>query len=354
VAVLAAGDRTAFSAPSSPASLPGTASAAVVSWQPVPGADRYRIYRGTSPNGQSSFLETPSAITTFTYTGSGERAGSPPAAGTLWMVKNLVELKSAERVRIEGNVIENIWTAGQSGYAFVLTPRNQDGGAPWSRVRDVVIANNVVRHAAAGLHVTGYDSRYDFDPRYATQQTLRITVRNNLFDDIGPSWGPGGRVFLVGDGVAGVTIDHNTIMHATAAVVHAYGKPMLTFAYTNNISVHGDYGIMGDNASPGQATIDWYFPGSTIRGNVLAGGAASRYPAGNAFPTAAQWAASFASLSAGDYRLLPSSVFFTAGVDGTLPGTDFPALTAAMGSSAGGFIAVRAPFPPTAVRVLRR
>ena len=54
-----------------------------------------------------------------------------------WTVKNLVELKNARSVTVEGNTIENNWAAGQTGYAVVLTPRNQDGGAPWSVVRDV-------------------------------------------------------------------------------------------------------------------------------------------------------------------------------------------------------------------------
>src|SRR4029434_11015360 len=48
--------------------------------------------------------------------------------GSSWTVKNLIELKNAQRVVIDGNVVEYCWEAAQSGYAIVFTPRNQDGG----------------------------------------------------------------------------------------------------------------------------------------------------------------------------------------------------------------------------------
>ena len=57
-----------------------------------------------------------------------------------WTVKNLIELKNAANVTIEGNTIENNWAAGQQGYSVVLTPRNQYGTAPWSVVKNVTIA----------------------------------------------------------------------------------------------------------------------------------------------------------------------------------------------------------------------
>ena len=44
------------------------------------------------------------------------------------MVKNLLELKNARRVTIDGNLFEYSWSSGQAGYAIVFTPRNQEGG----------------------------------------------------------------------------------------------------------------------------------------------------------------------------------------------------------------------------------
>lgn len=300
-----------------------------VSWSAVAGADRYRIYHGRAAGGETLYTETTSAVTSFTYTGASEKSGTPAASGTKWTVKNLLELKNAQQVTIDGNIIENVWAAGQYGYALVLTPRNQSGGASWVRVRDVTISNNIVRHASGVLQLSGTDATH------TSQQTQRIALRNNLLYDIDPKvWGGLAKVFLMGEGPAGVVLDHNTIVHTNSSVVYAYGTEDVTgFVYTNNISLHNTYGIMGENGRPGQYSIDLFFPGSTITNNVLAGGAASAYPAPNAFPTVAQWNASFVNAAAADYRLLATSVFYAAGAGGTIPGANFATLDAALGGT---------------------
>ena len=335
----------AVSAPSAEvsASQGSSSKSIVVSWSGIAGADRYRIYRGTSAGGESHYLETSGAVTSFTYTGASEKSGTPPTSGTKWTIKNLIELKNAQRVTIDGNVIENIWAAGQYGYAILVTPRNQSGGASWVRVRDVTISNNVVRHAAGVLQLSGTDATH------VSQQTQRIALRNNLCYDIDPKdWGGSAKVFLMGEGPAGVVIDHNTVIGTNSSVVYAYGLQDVTgFVYTNNISLHASYGIMGDGGRPGQYTIDLFFPGSTITNNVLAGGVASSYPKPNSFPTVAQWNASFVNASADNYQLLSSSVFYAAGAGGSVPGVNFTTLNAALaGTLASAPPPVVEPPPP--------
>ena len=327
VALMDTDTRTAISLPSNETSaVSGAGKAVSVVWLPVPGAERYRIYRGTSSGAQVKYLETTSAVTSFTYTGVSEKAGTPAAAGTKWTVKNIFELKNAEHVIVDGNIMENVWQAGQYGYAIVLTPRNQNGTAPWVRLRDITITNNVVRHASGVLQLAGYDVNSP------TQQTRGVTVRNNLFYDINPgTWGGSAKAFLIGDGPADVVIDHNTIIHTNTSVVYAYGSQTINgFVYTNNISKHGTYGIMGEGGRSGQYSIDKYFPGSTITYNVLAGGPAASYPKPNAFPTLAQWNASFANAAADDYRLITASVFYASGGAGSIPGADIGAVSAAV------------------------
>src|SRR5262245_42485213 len=80
------------------------------------------------------------------------REGDAAFAGTAWTVKNLFELKNARRVLVDGNLMEYNWPHGQNGFAILFTPRNQDGGAPWSVVEDVTFVNNVVRHVAGGIN----------------------------------------------------------------------------------------------------------------------------------------------------------------------------------------------------------
>jgi PKD repeat protein len=330
VALMQTGARTAVSLASAEISVSVSSGRGVpLTWSGVSGADRYRIYRGTSAGGQSRYRETSSSSTSFTYTGASELSGSPASSGTRWTVKNLLELKNAERVKVEGNILENVWKAGQAGYAIVLTPRNE-GSAEWMRVRDVSIVGNIIRGASGVLNVIGFD---DSGP---SMRTERVTVRNNLLYDIDPDkYGGLAKVFLIGDGPSGIVIDRNTIVHTNSSVLYVYGSRTVPgLVYTNNISRHNTYGILGEGHRTGLPTLTTYFPDGIVTCNVLAGGAASLYPATNAFPTVTEFNASFEDYAGEDYRLKSGSPVAQAGCGSTIPGVDFAALNAALGGSA--------------------
>src|SRR5438552_1078616 len=76
-------------------------------------------------------------------------------AGQHWTVKNLLELKNAQRVTIDGNRFENNWIDGQVGFAILLTPRGAQSGGSWAVVRDVPFTNNVVAHTSQGINILG-------------------------------------------------------------------------------------------------------------------------------------------------------------------------------------------------------
>ncbi|MGH8638037.1 MAG: hypothetical protein ACREUZ_12960, partial [Burkholderiales bacterium] len=340
VAVMSTGTRVVVSAPSAQvSSTVGSSGAVALSWGRVAGADGYRVYRGTSSGNQSVYLTTTG--TSLVYTGSGEAGGSPAASGTKWVVKNTFEVKNGARMTIEGNIFENSWSAGQYGYAIVLTPRNS-GSAPWTRVQDLTFTNNIVRHVAGVVNIAGFDS----DP---TLRTERITFRNNLFEDVNHKvYGTSAKALLVGGGAAELTFDKNTILHTNSSVLYAYGDPMPDLVYTNNISQHHTYGIMGQGSSIGIPTITAFFPDAVVRCNVLAGGKASLYPTPNGFPTVTEWNASFVDPSAGNYALIAGSPVALAGCGGVPPGADMTALNAALNNGATN--APGAPGAPSNVR----
>jgi hypothetical protein len=344
VALTASGTGTVLSAPSAQVSATVGASGAVtVSWSHVAGADRYRVYRGTTAGSQTAYLET--TATSFLYTGAGETSGVPRTTGTKWVVKNTFELKNAARVTVEGNLLENCWSAGQYGYAIVLTPRNS-GRAPWTRVQDVTFTHNIVRHVAGVVNILGYDN---LNP---SQRTERITFRNNLFEDVNElQYGANVKVILAGAGAATLVFDRNSIFHTNSSVLYAYGAAMPGLVYTNNISQHHTYGVMGDSSSVGNPTLSAFFPGAVFRCNVLAGGTASLYPAPNGFPTTAQWHASFVDVPNGDFALIPGSPVALAGCSGSTPGADLLALSNALGSA--GTPGGQAPGQPRGLRILR-
>ena len=67
-----------------------------------------------------------------------------------------------------------------------------------------------------------------------------------------------------------------------------------------------------------------------IASNVLAGGAASRYPGGNFFPSVTQMMADFTNAAQGNYRLTSRSAYRRAARDGTDLGVNFDLLNRAL------------------------
>ncbi|HXD74729.1 MAG TPA: hypothetical protein VN628_13370, partial [Vicinamibacterales bacterium] len=82
-------------------------------------------------------------------------AKQPSWMGGPWQVKNLLELKNAQRVVIDGNTLEYNWLNAQSGASVLFTVRDQDGTAPWSVVQHVQFTNNVVRHVSSVFNILG-------------------------------------------------------------------------------------------------------------------------------------------------------------------------------------------------------
>jgi cellulose synthase/poly-beta-1,6-N-acetylglucosamine synthase-like glycosyltransferase len=250
----------------------------------------------------------------------------PSYGGQPWVTKNLFELKNARRVLVAQNLFEQNWVNAQNGFAILFTVRNQDGKAPWSAVEDVTFENNVVRHASSGINVLGRDDAAPSGP------AARITVRNNLFEDLGTEkWGGDGRLFQILSGAVDVAIVHNTAFQ-TGNIVTADGAPNRGFVYRDNIAPHNAFGIIGTAVASGSSTHEAFFPGGVIRRNVIAGGDAQNYPPDNFFPKTLE-EVGFHDRERGDYRLKPESKFRRAASDGSDVGADPLLLKEALGAS---------------------
>ena len=169
------------------------------------------------------------------------RPGDPSYAGVQWPIKNLLELKNAQRVVIEGNLLENNW----GGSAVVLTPRNQSGTAPWSVLQDVLFRSNIVKNALSGVSILTSDDERQSQP------TKRVAIVNN-------AWGITRTFFSITHGHGGaledLLIDHNTAIPGghSAYVVQAGTPPAINrFRLTNNLMGFGSYGVAFPKAGPG-------------------------------------------------------------------------------------------------------
>ncbi|HXJ75521.1 MAG TPA: hypothetical protein VNM37_21880, partial [Candidatus Dormibacteraeota bacterium] len=188
--------------------------------------------------------------------------------GLGWQVKNLFELKNACRVEVSGNTLTGSWGDAQTGYAFVLTPRNQDGHAPWSTVNTVNIHDNTIAHVAAVLDIQGTD-----DPPKVSGTTTAVTFAHNTATDVDP-WGYAGsdKLFLVLSGPVDLVIDANTItgQHIGSELYFDVLPKALRMRFTNNVMPTSTYGIKGSGFASGLASWNGYVDSGTVSGNTPA------------------------------------------------------------------------------------
>jgi hypothetical protein len=251
------------------------------------------------------------------------KQGDPSYVGINYNVKNLLELKMAQRVLIDGNEFKNTWPAAQQGWAILFTPRAEYGAAPQAVVQDVTFSNNVIHDVAMGFDMMGADGTTD-----STRRTFRIAVRNNLFYAINGASDSTGHLLVIPDGVTDFSFEHNTSLD-TGDIISTDGTATLGLVFQNNIIPHNDYGV----ASPkgvGNPTLTYYFPSAIFQKNVIVTPQwASLYPQNNFFPASLDQVG-FVDLAGNNLRLSSSSPYKNAATDGKDLGVDFDALKAAL------------------------
>src|ERR1017187_8167288 len=261
-----------------------------------------------------------------------------------FIVKNLLELKNAQRVLVEGNIMEYSWGGfSQSGFAILLTPKNQAGSngsnlCPICQVTDVTIRYNSIRHVGGGLQIANALS----DNGGAPLDGQRYSIHDIVIDDI-----DGGFAQLsVSAGaplLQNVTINHVTAfpssMLLNIGTMVATSGPMKNFVFTNNIVSVGTYPVWSTGGGPANCayfdnpltTFNACFSSSSFASNALIGNSpafpATQWPSRNFFPASAS-AVRFVG-NCGDYHLRPSSPYKGKGTDGKDLGADVDAVISA-------------------------
>jgi len=275
--------------------------------------------------------------------------------GNPFIVKNLCELKNAQRVLLDGNIMEYSWGGfSQVGFGILLTPRNQGNGhgvnvCPTCQVTDVTIRNLTISHVGAGMQIA--------NPLDGVGMPLageRYSIHDVIIDDIdGVKYnGPSEFAQLtVGEGVpdlADVTINHVTAFPASTLFVigvqTATTLPMSNFVFTNSIVNAGRYPVWssGDGGSANCAahdspltTFNACFTPYSVASNSVIGASAgfppSTWPRGNFFPASADVVrfVNYNGGNGGDYHLQPSSPYKGAATDGKDLGADVDAILSA-------------------------
>ena len=274
----------------------------------------------------------------------GGRDGNP------FIVKNLFELKNAERVLIEGNVFQNAWGGfSQVGFALLLTPKNP-GNCAVCKVHDVTIRYSTFSHAGAAMQIGNGLS----DAGFAAEEGSNYSIHDLVFDDMFYAGCPScnGVMFQITSEPKGpssfwlhdVTINHVTVATARAKAGWTIGGPagQKNFEFSNSIVDSGEYA----NSNAGGGAVQCYFGKAVMEGvlnscwsnysfvnNVLMDATGhNNWPAGNYTPATIP-AVGFVNWNGGvggNYQLAASSPYKGKAADGKDPGADITAVNAAI------------------------
>jgi len=284
------------------------------------------------------------------------KPGSPDFIGAFtgdpYLVKNLFELKNAQRVLLEGNILENSWGGfSQAGFAILLLPANQGGKCPSCKVTDVTIRYNRITHIAGVFDIATPVSRRE---GAASSGGEKFSIHDLLVDDIAAEAYKGFGVFAVITSntppLHDIRIDHVTAFpeRALISVLSRNGK-IDNFSVTNSILRAGIRQITTAGGGRENCTLPRDTPMDTLNNcfsnvtfthNLIIGGSKA-WPRGNALVTD-QATAGIVELKAGqtgDYRLCnaagegvctKASPALGAATDGKNLGVNLPALETAI------------------------
>jgi hypothetical protein len=268
-----------------------------------------------------------------------------------FVVKNLLEFKNAQRVLVEGNILEHTWPGfTQHGAAVLFTAMSQGGkaGNPNDTVADITFRYNRVSHAASGLvmGIIGVGNTPWSIPKFAG----RFSVHDDIFDDLSPAYYNGdtvavGLAFQMSQcaGCAplqSIRIDHVTMLLQSPRRFMVLGAPenapIRNVTFTNNIvSVPSDSPVAGmgrkvpcgfEGRSAGDR-LGACIASLQFEANALVAGN-DGWPKGNFFPREPKDVkfAKHNEGNGGDYRLSADSPQKHAGTDKKDVGADIDAI----------------------------
>jgi hypothetical protein len=267
--------------------------------------------------------------------------GSANFIGRKFIAKNLFEIKNAERLLLEGNVLENSWGGfSQVGWGIVITPRGR-----WAASRDITIRYNTISHVGSGFQICATQDMLPNGQKVDSLASERISIHDVTVDDMSAAaYNGAGIAFQISSGFAinrplnNVTINHVTMLTDPKKTLLMVGadrrNPARPFniVFTNNLAVAGAYSVWstggvytGDCATSSQPLITFNQCWSTY---TAFNNAIIAYPSGQgAWPKGNFFASTggavgfmnFRDGNAGDYQLLSSSPYDHMGLPSDTP-----------------------------------
>jgi hypothetical protein len=274
--------------------------------------------------------------------------GRPNFIGKNFIVKNLFEIKNAERLLFEGNVLENCWGGfSQVGWGIVLTPRGN-----WAADRDITIRYNTISHVGSGFQIAASQHQLSTGQWVDSIVNEHVSIHDVTVDDMdAAAYNGDGIEFQISSGLrSNAPLNSVVIKHVT---VHARGKikslmivgvapenprPPFAISFTDNIAPAGKFSVwstgLGTCAKSGQpaATFENCWKSFQVTNNVIIDypNGQGPWPSGN-FQVKDIDGVGFQDPNSegADYRLSAASRFKGKASDGKDVGADIDAIRAA-------------------------
>jgi len=243
--------------------------------------------------------------------------------------KGAFEIKNVNRLLFEGN--------RHTGYPanWAVTPRNQNGTAPWSTTSNLVFRNNWFAPEDPWRETTGRMAVLSLeDELHTTTPATNIQVYNNFARNVAN--------MIQMKGGNGWTIKHNTVIN-DLPVANAYhvavtleGNPAFNWTFKDNLIGYSNYGM--NCSMDGQLSTCW--PSGVFQNNAVVDAFAAGFntgtwgPGGIIGPIQSSFnQVGFLDAANNNYKLAESSPYKRRASDGTDPGVDLDLLLASLGGT---------------------
>ena len=278
----------------------------------------------------------------------------PPGVGYSWIEKNNLEFKSARRVIVTGNILENTWVSSQIGFSLLFTIRTSQSGNI-AVVDDIEVASNILKHVENGINTLEQDYGCTWTPGCTNLgESKRIWVHNNLIllnanlDAPHHQWLQvnGGSYTYGTAGLIDYVFQHNTAVMIDGSQMWNYvftlsgeGGCSPTVSPTHNVWILDNVIARqptGDCGKQGTTGLGYYMGDPSplaprFLGNVMfvpSGDRVATWPLHN---YATMVPVTYVNPGNGNYQLL--TPYWADTSDGRLSGIDWATLQAAIGSS---------------------
>lgn len=182
-------------------------------------------------------------------------------------IKCALELKNVIGFTSDGCAFEYAgMSAGQGGYLFVFTPRNQGNTAPFSTVQDVTIENFTGRYASGVANFLGSDNLHPSGP------LKNVLFRTGMVTDIDHLTLPGttGRLFMFDRSPQNVTLDNIAVAGVNVAALGYFaGAAPVGFVASRLTMPPSKYGWKCEGFASGRKSMLTYMPDAQLDASVV-------------------------------------------------------------------------------------